>query len=296
MGQPARALSWSFGPATSRPIRVLLYLATSLVLGAAVYVFGETSLFVMSTVAAPGPVDPGFVGLFVIFFLLTARWVVVLPLFFRDAEEQPSSFLRDEWRATVRWRWVGVGVALVAAVLGAIHYWLWGTDWLLASPNLLAWGALGLGLTVLMVARLLSSTGRVDLQRLALHYNDRRRVDLSSLVGARRVVVGDRTYLWVTFESGVRAWLPRLYLLSTDVADRVWPTLRQQFEATPTEETTVGTTSRESRLATALMFAFAVAVALVVRAAGAPLGLAILVASYFALLAIIALLADAFYT
>lgn len=296
MGQSGNDLSWSIGPRASRPIRLLLTLTTSLMLGALVYTLGELVLFIVTNVTAPGPIDIGFVGFVVVFLVLIARWVVVLPQVYADAGEEQTSYLREEWHETVRWRRVGVGVTLVSVILGAVHLWLWGTDWLLASPRLLSMSAIGLGLTFATIAYLLSSAGRVDPERLELCYGDRHRIDLTSLVDARRFTLGDRTYLWVTFESGVRPSLPRVYLIPTSVVVRLWPLLQGQLEAAPTDDSSGQRTSRDTYLAVALLFAFALAFGLVAILAGAPLDVAIILASYFAIFAIVALLAEAFGT
>lgn len=145
--------SFSSGPADSRVVRLLFYLADGMLFGgvlyvvvAGVFILGETDIAGWY----PGDEFWGVAFLVLVLLAIAVRNAVLAWLASRDA---PRSRVYDEWRETVQWRWVGVVAVTVAGILLGVSVLWWGPRWY-QDPTLLVITTLLVGFTI----------------RLTLHY------------------------------------------------------------------------------------------------------------------------------
>lgn len=210
-------LSWEFGPASSRLVRAFLYLFEG--------VFGGLTLYFGWLLAGADRWVLGVVGA----LILVAGMV---GWFHRDklrssfALAETDSRLWREWLAVRRWRWT-VAVSLlagVAFVFGYSQYW-WARS-VLGFSYFIVFPFFGL-------AAFLSPRGAIDVETRTLAYTEpgmltgrerEREYDIDTVSGIRRLPLGGRTVLLLSFAShptGGGRW--RLILLPTDVAEAAVP-------------------------------------------------------------------------
>lgn len=208
---PPAAYAWSEGPATSRPIRILLYLAEGLVGGGLISVAGSMAILAFGASA-------GAVGLFAIFLVIAARWTA----FFQYRSREETRWELREWIRVRRWPWTVLLVGLLGGALLSLQ--LRSLAWVILAnlginQGLLFTGFLGAG-----VAFRLSSKGEVDPETLTLSYGGRREVDLHYLTDVKRVTIGPWTLLWLSAPRGYedRRTLKGLYVLPSETIGQVW--------------------------------------------------------------------------
>jgi hypothetical protein len=227
-------LSWTVGPADSRLVRTLTYLAEGFLGGALLFaVFGLAQSLVFG-VATGNPLSLGVAALFVVllarrlWFTLWARGVM------RRADD-PGRWMTREWLEVYRLRWVVVLTILVGGGLLAADSFLslqgdereslWFAAMLVSAVSILASG-------------LLSTRGELDADSLTLtvhRYGEWRELDLRTLTAARRVALEGHTLLWLSVTPGVetRTATQGFYAIPTPVLERAWPAFEAGLAADP---------------------------------------------------------------
>lgn len=245
MSDAPERLSWAVGPADSRAIRVLFYLAEGLLGGAVAAVVVSGSEEALPAGLPGGPVSPGLVAVFVLLVLGSVVWFYALA---RVAVEQsrkpdssdPTSWAQFQhsalaaWTRDQQWRWPGLIGIVVAAGLVALGPNAPGT----LSEDPLWFGALLLAVGCSALGELLSSEGRIDPESLTLatpRYREWREVDLRTLTSVRRVSVGEFTVCWLSVAPGVgkRTALQGFYAVPTAVLERAWSAFEEGLAADP---------------------------------------------------------------
>lgn len=225
----SETLSWTVGPAESRLVRVLLYLAEGFFGGGIVVLlvaFGRSLL------------PTGFAG---------SSWTLVvlafagLPLawkfwiYFVRRSNHLTVWLWHDWLAVHRWWWalsvaILVGGVLVAVVLRSPWY---------SYADRSAWfGALFVSLACALLAGLLSSKGELDSKSLTLttlRYGEWRDLDLRMLTVTERATFGPHAVVWLSVSPGVenRTATQGFYSVPADVLDRAWPAFEAGLAADP---------------------------------------------------------------
>lgn len=243
MPDSAARLSWSVGPADSRAIRVLFYLAEGLLGGAVAAILLSRSEELLSTGFPVGPVAPGLVAVFVLLVLGRAVWFYALARVTveqsRKSDSTESAESRDSarptsstqfhnsalaaWTRNQQWRW-SVAVAIVVTV-GLVAL---APDARVAYPESpLRFGTLLLAVGCSALGELLSSEGRIDLDSLTLaapRYREWREVDLRTLTSVWRISMGPFTILWLSVRPGVerRTAIQGFYAIPTPIVERAW--------------------------------------------------------------------------
>ena len=146
----------SKGPADSRLVRSLFYLADGLIVGAVLYFGVSVGLF-----ALPG-LD-GFENwmLVALLFILSTigpllGWAWLVSERSRTDNSEPASAqISTEWKETRRWGWIAVMAIPVAAILVGVTIFRWGWEfgWLLPESNLLTFATLGFGFGLRILLR-----------------------------------------------------------------------------------------------------------------------------------------------
>lgn len=297
MAEPAGSpLSWSYGPANSRLVRILFYLAEGIL-------WGLVAVQVLTLVWLAVGTDPWLLGTLTVFLLLAVRWAS----FFATVSERSGRYAhRDfrEWVTVRRWPLVFVSSVLFAGVLlaGALGYWWWFVPdveiewwWRYSSGDRAVFFAgLFVGITLLVLARSLSSSGEVDPETATLSYRERDAIDLASLSDVKRFTVGEWTVLWLRFEPGVRerTAVQGLYAIPTDVVERAWPAFEAGMDADP-EVAERESTPRDRSLRTTNLgivagyVAFAVGTFSTFYLLGAPDGMLVMLAYVFGVLGLV---------
>lgn len=140
------------GPADSKLVRSLFYLADGMMAGAVLY-FGVSNVFFLFSVLEP--------WMLAILLILLAVGTLHGWAWLSRARSQASrsetaqSQISNEWKETRRWRWVAVVAVPVAAILVSVTVLRWGWEfgWFLPESNLLMSGTLGFGLVLRLLVR-----------------------------------------------------------------------------------------------------------------------------------------------
>lgn len=217
---PSTAYAWSAGPADSRTVRVLLYLAEGLAGG------GFVSLATSMAILAVGA-GPGTLGIFVLFLVLVTRWAAFFP--YRSRGE--TRWELQEWIRVRRWPWTVLLAGLIGG--GLLSLQLRSMVWVVGSNLGINQFLLFSGFFCAIVALRLSSKGDVDPGALTLSYSERRQVDLRFLSDVKRFSVGGSTVLWLSAPRGYedRRELQGLYVIPSDTLERVWHVFEAGLEA-----------------------------------------------------------------
>ena len=208
---PSTAYSWDRGPANSRPIRVLLYLAEGLAGGGFISLTGSMAILAFGASA-------GAAGIFAIFLVIAARWTVFLQ--YRSRDEVRWEL--QEWIRVRHWPWTVLLVGLLGG--GLLSLQLRSRGWIILANLGINQVLLFSGFLCAGVAFRLSSKGEVDPETLTLSYDGRREVDLHYLTDIRRVTIGPWAVLWLSAPRGYehRRTLKGLYVLPSETIARVW--------------------------------------------------------------------------
>jgi hypothetical protein len=227
-------LSWKVGPADSRPIRILLYLAEGGFGGALLFVAVDAGRRV---VADPVAGDPWLLGVVGVFAVLLVRWGWFL-LWQRGTirrEDDSRLWTTHEWLEVYRWPRVAAAVVLVGAGLVAVDSSVSGCN----DANTPIWyGTMVVALACALLAGLLCSKGELDAESLTLiafRYGEWREVDLRTLTVAKPVRVGPYAFVWLSVSPGVekRTATQGFYAIPTDCLDRAWPAFEAGLAADP---------------------------------------------------------------
>lgn len=144
--------SFSSGPADSRVVRMVFYLADGVLVGGVLYVV-VAGVFVLGETGVPDwNLDAAFWGvtfLVLVFLAIGIRNAVLAWLTSRDA---PRSWVYDEWGATRQWPWVVVVAVLVAVMLLGVSVLPWGREWYL-DPTFLVITTLLVGFGIRLTVR-----------------------------------------------------------------------------------------------------------------------------------------------
>ena len=145
----------SRGPAESRRVRAVFYLADGTMAGA--LLFGVVS--VIFTIVS-SLLSKSFTGgeRLVFSFIIAVGLLIGTRNFWASlslARSQSTPPVYHEWKAVRRWSGIAVVAVLIAAILSGftVHYWGWGTHWLLSDLLLLMNGTLSAGLVLRMITR-----------------------------------------------------------------------------------------------------------------------------------------------
>jgi Na+/melibiose symporter-like transporter len=119
----------STGPATSRRIRILLYLSEAMFAGGFLAVYSGIALFVVTArgISASKLLGGGAI-LFVVFLVLTIRYASAVR---KERNISPRTRGAEEWTETRQWRWVIAGTLTVFGLLAIVSGGLitWGEQW-----------------------------------------------------------------------------------------------------------------------------------------------------------------------
>ncbi|UPV99375.1 hypothetical protein M0R88_12670 [Halorussus gelatinilyticus] len=221
MSDTPGTLSWSVGPADSRAIRVLFYLAEGLLGGAVVSILFSVAAETLPAALAGDPWAPGLIAVFALLVAGRVVWGYAVVRAAADRSRTAPGATLLTWTRDQQWRWpllvtLVVGTALVALGSGATGAFSEDSRWL--GTLLLAAGCSALG-------EFLSSEGQLDAEKLTLatpRYREWREVDLRALASLRRVSVGPFAVCWLSVAPGVedRTAIQGFYALPTDVAER----------------------------------------------------------------------------
>jgi hypothetical protein len=228
------ALSWKVGPADSRLVRVLTYLAEGFLGGALLFAVFDALWGLVFGTAAGNSLGLGVAALFVV---LLARWVW-FTLWARRATrhaDDPGRWMTREWLEVYRLRWVVVLTMLVGGGLLAADSFLslHGDD-----SESLWFGAMLVSVGCILASGLLSTRGELDADSLTLttyRYGERRELDLRTLTATKRLTLGNHTLLWLSVTPGVekRTAMQGFYAIPTPVLDRGWSAFEAGLAADP---------------------------------------------------------------
>lgn len=175
-------LSWSWRPADSRLVRLLLYIPHGLLGGLFVLMLVPLSLSLVQSLRA------GEIRAVLIVVLVLAGWLIAqtILLGWSGRVSLRRDGLFSEFYRASRLRWHAVAALVGAAVqLLVFHF----------SPAVWAIGMLSTLGVSLSAAMVLSSAGELYPDGETLMYRDRE-IDLDSFADARRLSVGRRTFVW----------------------------------------------------------------------------------------------------
>lgn len=142
----------STGPADSRLVRILFYLADGMMAGAVLYVGVSTVFFLFSGL------ELWMIAILLVFLAIGAlhgwAWLLSVRSQARRSDTAHSQ-ISSEWKETRRWSWVAVVALPVTVILVSvtIHRWRWKFGWFLPESNLLVVGTLGFGLVLRLLGR-----------------------------------------------------------------------------------------------------------------------------------------------
>ncbi|UPV73344.1 hypothetical protein M0R89_12395 [Halorussus limi] len=221
MSDAPGSLSWSVGPADSRAVRVLFYLAEGLLGGAVVSILFSVAAETLPAALAGDPWAPGLLAVFALLAVGRVVWGYAVVRAAADRSRSGPGATLLTWTRDQQWRWpllvtLVVGTALVALGSGATGAFSEDSRWL--GTLLLAAGCSALG-------EFLSSEGRLDADELTLatpRYREWREVDLRALASVRRVSVGPFAVCWLSVAPGVedRTTIQGFYAIPTGVVER----------------------------------------------------------------------------
>lgn len=196
------SLTWSVGPASSRPIRVLWYASVSLWFAVVALALGAVVLVGGAALLAGEPGPALLVGLLALVggpLSLLYLWPMLT-----DPEQRPDFLTPDPW---VQYRWVAIGALAVVPIV-------------LLVPRAAVGAFVGALGGALLVA-LFQSEGELDAHanRLTIHGRD---VDLADVVGVRRLDLGRVSCCWLQYRrrAGL-AMAPRWVVCPPRVAEAV---------------------------------------------------------------------------
>lgn len=224
-------LSWSWGPANSWVVRILLYAQYGVFGGLVFPLLVGVSYLLVHTLLSGDLNSQFFLVLLIAGWFLV--WIGIIERAGRTTLRQTRLF--DEFYRVSRPRWY----AIVTLLGAGVHY-------LLFTYSLTAWAfVFFLSVPVLPIgSQLLSSEGKLDCNTRTLTYrgND---IDLELITDIRRVTIDDRTILWLSFVRG-RASIstPQLLVLPTQLVEDAWPI----FETGLTQEAEPAQTNRKTQI------------------------------------------------
>lgn len=211
--------SWSWGPANSRAVRLLLYGQYGIFGGLLfLLLLGFAYLLVRNVLSRE-------LSLLLVLGLFTVNWFAARTAIIERAglTTLRQTRLYDEFFQVAHQRWYATATLLCA-----------GAHYLLFTYSPIVW-ALGFSVSVpvaLIGPQFLSSEGELDRDAQTLTYQSRD-VDLRLVTDVRRFTMGERTVLWLSFTHGrVGVMAPRLLVLPTRLVDNAWDT----FEASIAHE------------------------------------------------------------
>lgn len=230
----SETFSWKVGPADSRPIRILLYLAEGFLGGALLFIavgFGRDLL----SDALEGHL--WLLGVAGVFAVLLVRWGWFL-LWQRGTirrEGDPRLWTTKEWLEVQRWPWVVAVVILGGGGLVAASSSVSG--WNDASGPLW-YAAMAVALACALLAGSLCSRGEIDPDSLTLtafRYGEWRELDLRTLTVVKPVRIGSHALVWLSVSPGVekRTASQGFYAIPTAMLDRTWPAFEAGLAADP---------------------------------------------------------------
>lgn len=220
-----RDLSWALGPEESRRTLGLLYVGFGAMFGFILYFAVEAlrlglppiSLIVLLHGA-------GFVGFFLLFYALIGRLERLEKYIYPSGRWFLLSFSRVS-----QFHWFLVVSVIEFVGLSAFGLWL-GRDVYILGENVVVLLFAILALGGFGGAILLSSRGKFDVDNLTLEYNtplstiEWITVDLETLAGVKRLNVGKRTYLWLSFEKETdHPFFRGPYMIPTETIEQMWP-------------------------------------------------------------------------
>lgn len=265
-------LSWSFGPVESRLVRILLYLLFGLF--AAPFVFFGVVLIAVGAASRTGTSHREL-----LFLLIAVLLAIVLGrtlLIFRSIAS--VEWKLREFLQVGQLRWFVAATIFDLFILGIIALWIQGGSVSLTT----VWAVL----VVLLIGfvHLLGSKGKFNPETLTLSYGGRGEVDLDHVANMKRMVLGNRSFLWLSFKPAVSAPFKRLYIVPTDVAEQIDALL----EPEATTDTGLGEKRSMSQMRHAVaaltVFATAGGLLLLLIWVGVPTLVSVLVAGIFATL------------
>ena len=202
-------MSWSWGPANSRTVRVLLYAKYGISRGGVFLLLVGGSYLLIKRLLS-GELNPRFLLLFLIVGWFLA-YVGLIHWAGRTTLRQTRLFA--EFYRVSRPRWYAL-----ATLLGAgAHYLLFAY-----SPTVWALAFLCSVPVLIIGSKFFSSEGKLDWNTQTLTYQGEE-IDLELVTETRRVTIGKRTIVWLSFPRGrVGVQTPRLLVLPTRLIDSVW--------------------------------------------------------------------------
>jgi hypothetical protein len=278
----SESVSWSLGPVESRLVRILLYLLFGLFV--APFVFFGVVLF---AAGAPSRAETS-VGelLLLLIAVLLAIALGRTILIFR-------SMARFEWKLREflqvgQLRWFVAATIFDLFILWLIALWV--QD--MSIPLTSIWAVLVF--LLIGFAHLLSSKGQFDPVTSTLSYHKQDEANLDHVVDMKRVIIGKRNFIWLSFGSDVTAPFKRLYMVPTDVAEQA-DSLVERETTTETGLGKSGSVSRRRNVVGALIvFGVASGLFILLTRSGVSTSVSILAAAIFATLGFI-LLSAAFH-
>lgn len=213
-------LTWSWGPADSRLVRVLLYVPPGLIGGLALVALGRiVAVWLAAGWLAVGGVEPTRTEVTTLLVILVV-FLVAAVLYFGQmvlVERGTRRTLTDtrvfgEFYRMERLHW-----HVLAALIGAGLYLV------VAATVPGAWPVVFVGgLAVSLIGvHLLGSAGELDPSSRTLTYDDHE-IDLASVTAVRRLSLGERAVVWLSSpreRTSIRT--PGLLVLPTRVADEL---------------------------------------------------------------------------
>ena len=198
----ARAYSWRVGPAESRLVRTLLYLATALVPAYPIVVLLDA---IPLTGFSPQGLVSGLL-LMLVLVIVVGRTVIAV-------QAAPTYWVLEDFLEILQLRWLGVTALLAIGGLVVVSRWV-GMAHL--AFFLLWFPCLG-GIM------LLSSHGTVYPEERVLTYTTVRRytIPVDTITTMKQFGVGRRTYLWLSFHTAAGTPVGRLVMVPTDVFDQL---------------------------------------------------------------------------
>ena len=248
-----RAFSWRVGPAESRLVRTLLYLATALVPAYPIVVVLEA--LTLTGLSLSGLV----IGLLftVVLIIVTGRTVLAV-------QAAPTYWVLEDFLEVLQLRWLGVTTLLAIGGLAVVSRWA-GMVYL---AFFLVW------FPCLGGVLLLSSHGTIDPGERVLTYVTVRRyaIPLDTITTMKQFEVGQRTYLWLSFHTTEGTPVDRLVMVPTVVYEQIASVFERA--QTPADETKEESTSQSwvELVAGVLVFGgLSVGLALILYLGGLPL-------------------------
>lgn len=223
-------VTWSIGPGSSLPLRLLWYAGVSVWGGFVLLSVGFAAVVAIGGLAGGDPGPALLVGLLFLVggpLSLLYLWPVLTA-----AEQRPAFLTPPAW---MRARWLALGSVAVAG--------------LVLTVPVAAIAFFPFGIASGIVIALLRSEGELDPDAGELTTNGRT-VDLGDLAGVSRLDPGPLTLCWLRYPPGTGSSMaPRLVVLPGTVSDRVVAAI----EASPRPPTTAAARTRSSRAVQAVL-------------------------------------------